>query len=223
MPQAARTTDATSHGTPLSPGPGSVNVLIGDKPAWRALPAAVAGAMDAISNTMDAFMKTPIMAPANAAADLAQISQNLTEGGAQAAVAGAPDAVAAASTSLVTLNAANVALTAAWTTASVVPGGQPAANQAYTEGIKLAAGVAAAAVVSAMAGVADMHNCPLPAPPPPHGPGFVTKGSRSVWINDLPVVRQNDQVMEACGGADPITLGCPTVEIGDAGGGGSAG
>ncbi|MFK7695878.1 PAAR domain-containing protein [Paenibacillus sp. HJGM_3] len=28
--------DLTSHGTPLSPGPGSPNVLIGGKPAWRA-------------------------------------------------------------------------------------------------------------------------------------------------------------------------------------------
>ena len=33
---AARVTDQTSHGTPLSPGPGSANVLIGGKPAWRA-------------------------------------------------------------------------------------------------------------------------------------------------------------------------------------------
>jgi uncharacterized Zn-binding protein involved in type VI secretion len=28
--------DPTSHGAPLSPGPGSANVLIGGKPAWRA-------------------------------------------------------------------------------------------------------------------------------------------------------------------------------------------
>lgn len=35
MPMAARMGDQTSHGTPLSPGPGSVNVLIGGKPAWR--------------------------------------------------------------------------------------------------------------------------------------------------------------------------------------------
>jgi uncharacterized Zn-binding protein involved in type VI secretion len=34
---AARIADLTSHGTPLSPGPGSVNVLIGGQPAWRAL------------------------------------------------------------------------------------------------------------------------------------------------------------------------------------------
>lgn len=36
MPPAARMGDVTSHGTPLSPGPGSVDVLIGGKPAWRA-------------------------------------------------------------------------------------------------------------------------------------------------------------------------------------------
>lgn len=36
MPPAARLGDPTSHGTPLSPGPGSANVLIGGKPAWRA-------------------------------------------------------------------------------------------------------------------------------------------------------------------------------------------
>jgi uncharacterized Zn-binding protein involved in type VI secretion len=33
---AARIGDQTSHGTPLAPGPGSVNVLIGGRPAWRA-------------------------------------------------------------------------------------------------------------------------------------------------------------------------------------------
>ncbi len=32
---AARMGDTTTHGTPLSPGPGSTNVLIGGKPAWR--------------------------------------------------------------------------------------------------------------------------------------------------------------------------------------------
>jgi len=34
---AARITDLTGHGTPLAPGPGSVNVLIGNLPAWRAI------------------------------------------------------------------------------------------------------------------------------------------------------------------------------------------
>jgi uncharacterized Zn-binding protein involved in type VI secretion len=36
MPLAARVGDTTSHGTPLSPGPGSLNVLVGNMPAWRA-------------------------------------------------------------------------------------------------------------------------------------------------------------------------------------------
>ena len=34
---AARIGDPTSHGTPLAPGPGSVNVFIGGRPAWRAV------------------------------------------------------------------------------------------------------------------------------------------------------------------------------------------
>jgi uncharacterized Zn-binding protein involved in type VI secretion len=33
---AARFGDQTSHGTPLSPGPGLPTVMIGGKPAWRA-------------------------------------------------------------------------------------------------------------------------------------------------------------------------------------------
>jgi uncharacterized Zn-binding protein involved in type VI secretion len=36
MPPVARVGDTTSHGTPLSPGPGSANVLIGGLPVWRA-------------------------------------------------------------------------------------------------------------------------------------------------------------------------------------------
>jgi uncharacterized Zn-binding protein involved in type VI secretion len=35
MPLAARVGDLTSHGTPLAPGPGSFNVLIGGMQAWR--------------------------------------------------------------------------------------------------------------------------------------------------------------------------------------------
>lgn len=35
MPPAATVGDQTAHGSPLFPGPGSVNVLIGGKPAWR--------------------------------------------------------------------------------------------------------------------------------------------------------------------------------------------
>ena len=37
MSFAARITDPTTHGSPLAPGPGSVNVAIGGMPAWRAM------------------------------------------------------------------------------------------------------------------------------------------------------------------------------------------
>lgn len=36
MPPTARVGDMTAHGTPLGPGAGSTNVLIGGMPAWRA-------------------------------------------------------------------------------------------------------------------------------------------------------------------------------------------
>jgi uncharacterized Zn-binding protein involved in type VI secretion len=43
MPAAARVTDITVHGSPMVPGTGSNNVLVGNLPAWRAMsPAAVA-------------------------------------------------------------------------------------------------------------------------------------------------------------------------------------
>ncbi len=226
MPEAARITDPTSHGPPLNPGPGSKDVLIGYQPAWRAVPAGAAAAIDGISNAMKAFMDQPVLTPADAASKIADISQKLTKGGADAAAAGAPAAPAAAGSQLATLNTANVSLTTAWTSASAAPGGQPAANTAYTEGIKAAAAAAASAVMSAMASLSDMHVCPIPCPVPPHGPGFVTKGSSTVLINNLPAARKDDKVMEACGGADPIGMGCSTVLIDDqtgSGGGGSGG
>ena len=37
MPPAARMADPTTHGSPLAPGPGSANVMIGFMPAWRAM------------------------------------------------------------------------------------------------------------------------------------------------------------------------------------------
>ena len=113
MPSAARMADQTGHGSPLNPGPGCLSVSIGFRPAWRALPSAMASA-----------------------------------------------------------------------------------------------------VVSAMSGLSDMHLCPLPVPPPPHGPGFVTRGSSTVNIGNLPAARLGDTVFEACGGTDLIAGGCTTVNIG---------
>lgn len=224
MPAAARINDPTIHGAPLFPGPGCLEVMIGYTPAWRALPSGMASAVEGISGAMDSFLQKPQMTPADAAPSLARIVTKLLEGGAAAAAHGAPEATGVAASSVATMISANVAFTATWTTAFAVPGGQAAATSAYTEAIKATAAASASAVVSAMSGLSDMHLCPLPVPPSPHGPGFVTRGSRTVLIGNLPAARQGDKVFEACGGEDPIAMGCPSVLIGDDGsGGGGAG
>ena len=212
---AATLTSVTGHSPPLAPGPGAPTVLIGFLPAWRALPAGMGAAVEQISNLMLQFMLRPLMTPADATPFLAQISDSLSKGAANASAAGAPGAAGVAQSQIATLNAANVTLTTAWGTASVLPGGQPAANKAYTEGIKAATAVAATAVLASMASLSDMHVCPIPVPIPPHGPGFVTRGSATVTIEKLPAARAGDQVYEACGGPNPIAVGCMTVVIGD--------
>ncbi|MBV8101761.1 MAG: PAAR domain-containing protein [Verrucomicrobia bacterium] len=60
MPPAARVTDPVSHPLPpvLSPGPGSLNVLIGGLPAWRGIPAAAAAGLQVAKQASDATIKT---------------------------------------------------------------------------------------------------------------------------------------------------------------------
>lgn len=53
MPPAARKLDATNHGFPLNPGPGSFDVTIGFMPAWRAVPAALAAGLQGIQTAGD--------------------------------------------------------------------------------------------------------------------------------------------------------------------------
>lgn len=81
-------------------------------------------------------------------------------------------------------------------------------------GLKVAAGAAMGAALSAIGAMTDLHICPaVTAVPSPHVGGVVTKGSSSVNINKLPAARKDDQVVEA---ADPnkIAMGCPNVRIG---------
>jgi uncharacterized Zn-binding protein involved in type VI secretion len=63
---AARIADMTAHGSPLAPGPGSLNVLIGGMPAWRGMSAAaVAALLDTFAQGMKEIGKATA---ANAAA-----------------------------------------------------------------------------------------------------------------------------------------------------------
>lgn len=200
--------------------------MIGNMPAWRALPAGVGDGLEKASEKMDQLMKKPVLTPADATPTLVQVQADMMQSAGKAAAEGNPAATAATSGAFAALTGANAALTATWTAASPVPGGQPAANVAYTQGIKAAAAAAASAAMAAVASMVDMHICPIPVPIPPHGPGVVTKGSKTVFIDKLPAARQDDKVIEACGGSDPIALGCQTVIIGDekgSGGGGGGG
>lgn len=61
--------------------------------------------------------------------------------------------------------------------------------------------------------VVDTHTCPLSSPQP-HGGGVAANGSASVLIDGWPAARQGDSIIEAGGGPNAITMGCPTVIIG---------
>lgn len=217
----------TQHGPPMQPGIGSLDVTIGYQPAWRALPAKVGAAVAKASEAVKALMDEPVLTPASAGSKLGKITKGLGQSAGKAAGKGNSSAVSASASAVPAMMSTNVALTATWTSASPVPGGQPAANQAYTLGIKAAAAAASSAVFAAIGGMADTHICPIPVPVPPHGPGMVCAGSETVFINNLPASRKDDKIMEAAGGADAISKGCATVIIGDnkgsGGGGGKAG
>jgi uncharacterized Zn-binding protein involved in type VI secretion len=159
---AARVTDATAHMmTPLAPGPGSLNVMIGFLPAWRGVPLAAAAALQTAKTASEARIKT---------AEAATL-----------AAAGTP--------------------------------GAPAAKLAE-ETLKAAEAVAMGSMITSMAGGADIHLCPMPLPIPPHGPGVVIDGSKTVVINNLPACRVGDTILEAIGPPNKIVMGCFQVLIG---------
>ncbi|HET9902738.1 MAG TPA: hypothetical protein VFQ27_03445 [Xanthobacteraceae bacterium] len=104
---AARISDPTMHMmTPLSPGPGSHNVLIGNLRAWRGLPAAAGAALQAAKQTSDMAVQ---------AAEAATL--------AAAGTPGAPAAYAAEQTTKTTAAATMAATMNGLAAGSVTPGG----------------------------------------------------------------------------------------------------
>ncbi|HAX43336.1 MAG TPA: hypothetical protein DCY80_12375 [Solibacterales bacterium] len=71
MPQgpAARVGDNVAHPLPpvLSPGPGSMNVMIGMRPAWRGIPLAAVAGLQAAKTASDTTIKVAEAATAAAA------------------------------------------------------------------------------------------------------------------------------------------------------------
>jgi len=73
--------------------------------------------------------------------------------------------------------------------------------------------------------IGDMHVCPMLTPglpPIPHVGGPVTLGSPTVLIGGMPAARMGDMLV-CVGPPDSIVMGCPTVLIGEAGGGSGGG
>jgi uncharacterized Zn-binding protein involved in type VI secretion len=89
---AARLTDNVAHPAPplLAPGPGSPNVLIGSLPAWRGVPAAAAGALQAAKQISDTAIKVAEAATLAAAgtpgAPAAKAAEEATKAAAAAAM-----------------------------------------------------------------------------------------------------------------------------------------
>ena len=66
--------------------------------------------------------------------------------------------------------------------------------------------------------VTDIHVCPMLTGPVPHVGGPVTMGGNMVLIGGVPAARATS-IVTCAGPPDVLTMGAPTVLIGDAGGG----
>jgi uncharacterized Zn-binding protein involved in type VI secretion len=126
---------------------------------------------------------------------------------------GVPAASAAAIQAAKSVSDNAIKVAEAATLAAAGTPGAPAAKIAE-EGVKAASATAMSSTITSSAGGADIHNCATPLPLPPHGPGVVIDGSKTVLINGLPAARMGDTIVEALGPPNKIAAGCPTVVIG---------
>jgi len=122
-----------------------------------------------------------------------------------AAAAGLQAAKQVSDAAIKTLEAATVA-------AAPTPGA--GAAKAAEETGKATAATTMGSAITSMAAGADIHACTTPLPVPPHGPGVVIDGSKTVLINNLPACRLGDTVLEAVGPPNKIVKGEMTVIIG---------
>lgn len=123
---------------------------------------------------------------------------------------------AAAAAALQAAKQASDAVIQAAEAATLAAAGTPGAPAAYAaeQTAKATAAAALGAATSAFAGMSDIHACTTPSPVPPHGPGVVIDGSKTVLINNMPACRQGDTILEPLGPPNKIAMGCPTVIIG---------
>lgn len=123
---------------------------------------------------------------------------------------------AAAAISLISAKKTTDAAILAAEAASRAASGTPAAPAAIAaeQTTKATASTTMSNAINASAVGADIHLCTTPLPVPPHGPGVVINGSKTVLINNLPACRMGDTILEALGPMNIITKGHLTVLIG---------
>lgn len=126
---------------------------------------------------------------------------------------GVNPAVAAAMKAAKAISDAAIKTAEAATAAAAGTPGAPAAKAAE-EGVKAGAAAAMGSAITSAAGGSDIHMCATPLPIPPHGPGIVITPSATVVVANFPAARQGDEILEAVGPPNKITMGCPTVMIG---------
>lgn len=126
---------------------------------------------------------------------------------------GIPAAAAAALQAAKQVSDIAIQTAEAATTAAAGTPGAPAAYAAE-QAAKAAALAALSSAISGMAGMSDIHACVTPSPVPPHGPGVVIDGSKTVLINNMPACRMGDTIIEPLGPPNKIAKGETTVIIG---------
>ncbi|HOE96995.1 MAG TPA: PAAR domain-containing protein [Candidatus Sumerlaeota bacterium] len=126
---------------------------------------------------------------------------------------GVPSAAAASIQSAKAISDAAIKSAEAATAAAAGTPGLPAAKTAE-ETTKANAATSMGSTITSSAGGADIHACQTPLPAPPHGPGVVVDASPTVLVNNLPLARQGDTVVEAVGPPNKISMGCTTVIVG---------
>lgn len=126
---------------------------------------------------------------------------------------GVPAAAAAALQTAKQISDTTIQVAEAATLAAAGTPGAPAALAAE-QATKASAAASMGSMITSSAGGADIHTCATPLPIPPHGPGVVIDGSKTVLINNLPACRMGDTVLEAVGPPNKIAKGEMTVIIG---------
>lgn len=84
-------------------------------------------------------------------------------------------------------------------------------------GMPLGPGIGSADVfiagLPAFRAVVDFCVCAA-ATPMPHVGGVAAVGDPTVLVNNFPILRAGDVIVEPCGGPNPVVMGCPTVMAG---------